>query len=67
MCQRGIRPIPGFRRLPVAGGRVEQIAEFQDLPPGTTVGYWGIASGDAPIASFHFLTADIYSVDWAQN
>jgi len=28
------------------------------------VGYWGIGSEDAPIVSFHFLTADIYSVDW---
>jgi len=54
-------------RLPVAGGRIEKIADFEDLPPGTTVGYWGIASADAPIASFHFLTADIYSVDWTGN
>jgi Tol biopolymer transport system component/DNA-binding winged helix-turn-helix (wHTH) protein len=56
-----------IRRIQVAGARVEEIADFRELPPGTTVGYWGIASEDAPIVSFHFLTADIYSVDWAQR
>jgi Tol biopolymer transport system component/DNA-binding winged helix-turn-helix (wHTH) protein len=54
-------------RIPVAGGRVEEIADFRDLQPGATVGYWGIGAGDAPIVSFHFLTADIYSVDWAHR
>lgn len=53
-----------IRRMQIAGGRVEEIADFRDLQPGETVGYWGIASGDAPIVSFHFLTADIYSVEW---
>ena len=41
--------------------------DFRDLQPGATVGYWGIASEDAPIVSFHFLTADIYSVDWSHH
>ncbi len=54
-------------RLQVAGSRIEKIADFRDLPPGATVGYWGIAGEDAPIVSFHFLTADIYSVDWARR
>jgi Tol biopolymer transport system component/DNA-binding winged helix-turn-helix (wHTH) protein len=56
-----------IRRMPVGGGRVEEIADFRDLQPGATVGYWGIASEDAPIASFHFLTADIYSVEWTHR
>ena len=51
-------------RMPVTGGHVEKIADFRDLPPGTTVSYWGISSEDAPIVSFYVLTADIYSVDW---
>jgi Tol biopolymer transport system component/DNA-binding winged helix-turn-helix (wHTH) protein len=51
-------------RMQVASGRIEEIADFRDLPPGATVGFWGIASEDAPVVSFHFLTADIYSVDW---
>jgi WD40 repeat protein len=54
-------------RLQIAGGRTERIADFRDLQPGATVGYWGIASEDAPIVSFRFLTADIYSVDWAHR
>jgi Tol biopolymer transport system component/DNA-binding winged helix-turn-helix (wHTH) protein len=54
-------------RMQVTGGRIGKIADFRDLPPGTTVGYWGISSEDAPIVSFHFLTADIYSVDWAHR
>lgn len=56
-----------IRRMQVAGGRVEEIADFRDLQPGATVGYWGIASEDAPTVSFHFLTADIYSVEWAHR
>jgi Tol biopolymer transport system component/DNA-binding winged helix-turn-helix (wHTH) protein len=52
-------------RMQVATGRIEKIADFRDLEPGTTVGYWGIASEDAPIVSFNTLTADIYSVDWS--
>ena len=56
-----------IRRMQVAGGRVEEIAGFRDLQPGATVGYWGIASEDAPIVSFHFLTADIYSVEWTHR
>lgn len=56
-----------IRRIQVAGARVEEIADFRDLQPGATVGYWGIASEDAPIVSFHFLTADIYSVEWAHR
>jgi Tol biopolymer transport system component/DNA-binding winged helix-turn-helix (wHTH) protein len=56
-----------IRRMQVTGGRVDKIADFRDIPPGTTVGYWGIADEDAPIVSFNFLTADIYSVDWAQR
>ena len=51
-------------RMQVASRRVEKIADFRDLEPGTTVGYWGIGSEDAPIVSFNSLTADIYSVDW---
>jgi len=31
------------------------------------VGYWGLSSDDSPIASFHFLTADIYSIDWSRR
>lgn len=54
-------------RIQVPGGRVEEIADFRNLQPGATVGYWGIAAEDAPIVSFHFLTADIYSVDWAHR
>jgi Tol biopolymer transport system component/DNA-binding winged helix-turn-helix (wHTH) protein len=54
-------------RMQVAGGRVEKIADFRDLQPGVTVGYWGIALEDSPIVSFHYLTADIYSVDWAHR
>ena len=54
-------------RIQVAGGHVEEIADFRDLQPGATVGYWGIGLEDAPIVSFHFLTADIYSVDWARR
>jgi Tol biopolymer transport system component/DNA-binding winged helix-turn-helix (wHTH) protein len=54
-------------RMQVPGGRVEEIADFRDLQPGATVGYWGITSEDGPIVSFHFLTADIYSVDWAHR
>jgi Tol biopolymer transport system component/DNA-binding winged helix-turn-helix (wHTH) protein len=54
-------------RLQIAGGHLEKIADFRDLQPGATVGYWGIASEDAPIVSFHFLTADIYSVDWTHR
>jgi Tol biopolymer transport system component len=54
-------------RIQVAGGRVEEITDFRDLQPGATVGYWGIGLEDAPIVSFHFLTADIYSVDWAHR
>lgn len=52
-------------RIQVASGRIEKIADFRDVPPGTTVGYWGLTVDDSPIASFHFLTADIYSVDWS--
>lgn len=54
-------------RIQVAGGQVEEIADFRDLQPGATVGYWGIGPEDAPIVSFHFLTADIFSVDWAHR
>jgi Tol biopolymer transport system component/DNA-binding winged helix-turn-helix (wHTH) protein len=54
-------------RMQVATGRVDKIADFRDLEPGAIVGYWGIASEDAPIVSFHFLTADIYSVDWTRR
>jgi Tol biopolymer transport system component len=53
-------------RMQVDGGRIEEIANFRDLQPGATVGYWGLTSEDAPIVSFQFLTADIYSVDWAR-
>ena len=56
-----------IRRLQVASGRVDEIADFRDLQPGATIGYWGISSQDAPIASFHFLTADIYSVEWTHR
>lgn len=54
-------------RIQVAGGRVEEITDFRDLQPGANVGYWGLAPGDTPIVSFHFLTADIYSVEWTQR
>jgi Tol biopolymer transport system component/DNA-binding winged helix-turn-helix (wHTH) protein len=54
-------------RIQVASGRVEEITDFGDLQPGATVGYWGIGLEDAPIVSFHFLTADIYSVDWTHR
>ena len=53
-------------RIQVANGVVEEVADFRGLQPGATVGYWGIGPEDAPIASFHFLTADIYSVDWSR-
>jgi Tol biopolymer transport system component/DNA-binding winged helix-turn-helix (wHTH) protein len=58
------RPI---RRIQVAGAHVEEITNFRDLQPGATVGYWGITSDDSPIVSFHFLTADIYSVEWTHR
>ena len=51
-------------RIQVSNGHIEQITDFRDLPPGATVGYWGLAAEDAPIVSFHSLTADIYSVPW---
>jgi len=54
-------------RIQVSSSRVEEIADFRDLQPGATVGYWGIGLEDAPIVSFHFLTADIYSVDWSRR
>jgi Tol biopolymer transport system component/DNA-binding winged helix-turn-helix (wHTH) protein len=54
-------------RIQVSNGRIEEITDFRDLQPGATVGYWGIGLEDAPIVSFHFLTADIYSVDWAHH
>jgi Tol biopolymer transport system component len=54
-------------RIQVAGARVEEITNFRDLQPGAAVGYWGITSDDAPIVSFHFLTADIYSLEWAHR
>ena len=53
-----------IRRLQISDGHQEEIANFRDLPPGATVGYWGIGPEGTPIVSFHFLTADIYSVDW---
>jgi Tol biopolymer transport system component len=56
-----------IRRLQLTGGRIEEIADFRNLQPGGTVGYWGIAAEDAPVVSFHFLTADIYSVDWTSR
>ena len=58
------RPI---RRVQVAGARIEEITNFRDLQPGATIGYWGITSDDAPIISFHFPTADIYSVEWTHR
>jgi len=54
-------------RTHVDGRHFEKIADFRGLQPGATVSYWGIGSGDAPIVSFHLLTADIYSVDWAHR
>jgi dipeptidyl aminopeptidase/acylaminoacyl peptidase len=54
-------------RIPVAGGRVEEIAGFRDLAPGTDVSYWGVASPSSPVVSFDFFTADIYSVNWAHR
>ena len=54
-------------RIQVNGGRVEEITDFRDLQPGANVGYWGLAPGDTPIVSFHFLTADIYSVEWTHR
>jgi Tol biopolymer transport system component/DNA-binding winged helix-turn-helix (wHTH) protein len=54
-------------RMQVDGSHLEKIADFRDLQPGATVSYWGIGSEDAPIVSFHLLTADIYSVDWAHR
>jgi Tol biopolymer transport system component/DNA-binding winged helix-turn-helix (wHTH) protein len=54
-------------RVPLNGGRAEELADFRDLQPGATVGYWGIGPEDAPIVSFQFLTADIYSVNWARR
>lgn len=54
-------------RVGVLDGRVEKVASFSDLNPGTIVSYWGIAPDSAPIASFNFLTADIYTVDWARR
>ena len=54
-------------RMQIATGHVEKTVDFRDLEPGATVDYWGIASEDAPIVSFQFFTADIYSVDWAHR
>ena len=54
-------------RMQADGSRLEKIADFRDLQPGATVSYWGIGAEDAPIVSFHLLTADIYSVDWARR
>lgn len=54
-------------RMHVDGSRLEKMADFRNLQPGATVSYWGIGSEDAPIVSFHLLTADIYSVDWAHR
>ena len=51
-------------RTAVLNGHIEKVASFRDLRPGTTVSFWGIAPDSAPIASFNFLTADIYTVDW---
>jgi hypothetical protein len=49
------------------GSHQEKIAGFRDLQPGATVSYWGVGTDDVPIVSFHLLTADIYSVDWAHR
>jgi len=54
-------------RIGVPDGRIEKVASFQELSPGTVVNYWGITPDGAPIASFDFLTADIYTVDPAQR
>ncbi len=53
-----------IRRIAVAGGRIDDVADFRDLAPGTTVNYWGIGIDNNPVVSFDFFTADIYSVNW---
>jgi Tol biopolymer transport system component/DNA-binding winged helix-turn-helix (wHTH) protein len=54
-------------RMRVDGSGAEKIADFRNLQPGATASYWSIGPGDAPIVSFHLLTADIYSVDWTRR
>ena len=54
-------------RVGVPDGRIERVASFSDLNPGTVVSYWGITPDNAPIASFNSLTADIYAVDWPRR
>jgi hypothetical protein len=56
-----------IRRIQLGSRRVEEIAAFRDLQPGVTVEYWGITAEDAPIVSFRFSTADIFSVSWAHR
>jgi len=51
-------------RTPVPSTRIEQVADFRNLQPGTTVRYWGVTADDVPIVSFHFFRADVYAVDW---
>ena len=45
------RPI---RRIPIPSARIERVADFSNLQPGTTVRFWGVTADDLPIASFHF-------------
>jgi Tol biopolymer transport system component/DNA-binding winged helix-turn-helix (wHTH) protein len=51
-------------RTPVPSTRIERVADFSNLQPGTTVRYWGVTADDLPIVSFHFSMADVYAVDW---
>jgi Tol biopolymer transport system component len=43
--------------------RIEKIAGFFTLQPGSTASYWGVSADNAPIVSVRFSTADIYAVD----
>jgi Tol biopolymer transport system component/DNA-binding winged helix-turn-helix (wHTH) protein len=51
-------------RIAVPSARIERVADFTNLQPGTTVRYWGVTANDFPIVSFHFSMADVYAVDW---
>ncbi len=49
-------------RIQVTGGRAEEIADFRDLPPGATVGYWGLAPRTLP--SYPSTSSPPISIRW---
>jgi len=51
-------------RISLSGRRIERIVDFGDLQPADTVDYWGLTPDDAPLASFNFLKANIYALEW---